>query len=382
MKKLALLLVLTTVGFASFGQKLKHESEYFDVYFGPNEKRELGTSVDYFLGADDEHFYTYFQKGRDVVIGKYSHELKKIRTKSIELPKEKVVRNIELHMELDDELYEFYSISDKKTKSNKLFCRTLDKEKLIYNKDDKELFDLKGDKFYKDFKNAFTQFDRSPDGSKFLIAFKLPEEEDRYRRFHFMVFDREFNLLWEKDEKFFMDKGKIFKLVNRDWVSAGGGNMFFRMGNTGSYRAFQLGNDGEIVTWGIQDNGREFEKEERFETYVFRITEKEIESMRVGFSDKKIQQYNIRLTNSGKVMISGFYNNDVNTRLDLIDGAFLSYWNVGKGEMTHASFDEFEEDFKTSYWSERKMKNYEKEKKKGKDRVGMDNYDLDYVIEK
>lgn len=89
MKQLALLVVITAIGFASFGQKLKHESEYFDVYFGPNEKRELGTSVDYFLGADDEHFYTYFQKGKDVVIGKYSHELKRSEPKALSFQKKR-----------------------------------------------------------------------------------------------------------------------------------------------------------------------------------------------------------------------------------------------------------------------------------------------------
>jgi hypothetical protein len=377
-------LTLLTILFcsAAWSQKVQYESDKATVYFGPKQDRERGMSVDYFLGSDDEAFYTFFQKGKEQTLGKYSHELKKIKALTVEIPKEKVVRNIELHMELDDELYEFYSISDKKSKSNKLYCRTIDKQTLKPNKDEKELFTLQGEQYYKDFANAFTQFDRSPDGSKFLIAFKLPEEEDRYRRFKFLVFDRQFNQLWETEEKFFIKKGNKFRLLNRDWVSAGGGNFFFRMGNTGSYNAFQLGNDGEILTWGVEDKGRDFEKEDRFDTYLFKITKDKMVSAQVGFSDKKIMQFNIRLNHDGKVMVSGFYNNDLKTRYDLIDGAFLSYWNVEKGEASHISYDEFSEEFKTSYWSERKVEKYEKEKEKGKDRIGMDHYDLDHVIEK
>ncbi|MBL4586396.1 MAG: hypothetical protein JKX84_04970 [Flavobacteriales bacterium] len=80
--------------------------------------------------------------------------------------------------------------------------------------------------------------------------------------------------------------------------------------------------------------------------------------------------------------ISGFYNNDIKTRHNLIDGAFLSYWDVESGSPTHISFDEFSDEFKSQYWSERKIKKYEKEKAKGKNRVGMDRFYLDYSIEK
>lgn len=384
MRKLLFTVITLAIASVSFGQKAKHESEHFDVYFGPKQERQIGTSVDYFLGADDENFYTFFSKGKELSIGKYSHLLKKVKINSMELPKEKVVRNTEAHLELGDEIFEFYSISDKKAKSNKLYVRSINKETLKYNKDDRELFSLTGEQFYKDFKNAFTQIDRCQDGSKFLVAFKLPEEEDRYRRFKFMVFDREFNLVWEKVEKFFIEKDKIFKVVGRDWVSAGGGNFFFRMGNSGSYNAFQLGNNGEILTWGIQDKGREFEHPDRLETYVFKITEDKTINTRVGFSGKRILDFDIRLTSQGRVMISGFHNNNPDAKYSLIDGAFLSYWNIEKGEPEHISFEDFSEEFKTSYWSERKVDKYEKEQKKKKDqeRIGMDNYDLDYTIEK
>lgn len=384
MKQVCLLILSASICLSAFGQKKQFESEYYDVYFGPLQERQIGTSVDYFLGADQEQFYTYFGKGREVVLGKYSNELKKIKTNAMELPKEKIVRNLELHMELEDDIYEFYSISDKKAKSNTLYCRTINKENLTFNKDDKELFKLSGDAFYKDFANAFTQFDRSPDGSKFLVAFKLPEEEDRYRRFKFMVFDRQFNLLWEGEQKFFIEKDKIFKVVNQDWVSAGGGNMFFRMGNSGSYDAFQLSNNGDILTWGVMDKGREFEREERLETYVFMISKDKMINARVGFSGKKIIEADIKLTRDGKVMISGFYNDNPKSKYNLIDGAFLSHWNIEKGEATHVSFDAFSEEFKTSYWSERKVDQYEKEQKKKKDqeKIGMDNYVLNQVIEK
>ncbi|GEM_PF-1455807 len=384
MKKLLLFAAFAAAATSAFAQKAKYSSEQFDVFFGPLQDRERGISVDYFLGADDENFYTFFSKGREVSLGKYSNQLKKIKVNNLELPKEKILRNTEMHMELEEQIFEFYSISDVKGKSNKLYVRTINKETMGYNKDDKEIFTLAGEQFYKNFANAFTQIDRSPDGSKFLVAFKLPEEEDRYRRFKFMVFDREFNLIYERVEKFFIEKDKIFKVVGRDWLAAGGGGFFFRMYNSGSYRAFQLGNDGQIITWGVHDKGKEFEHPDRLETYVFKITKDKMVNTRVGFSGKRIIDYNIRLNANGKVMISGFHNNNMDARNNLIDGAFLSYWNIDKGEAEHISFEDFSEEFKTSYWSEKKVEKYEKEQKKNKDkeRYGMDNYDLDYVIEK
>lgn len=365
-----------------FGQKLKHEGTSFDVYFGPKQKRELGTTVGSFIGGDQEAFYTHFAKKKEVTYGRYGYDLKRQKTNTLEEVKDKLVRNSEFHLEVGDEIYEFYSVTDKKAKTNKLFCRTLDKDKLSPNRDDAELFTLKGEAFYKDFANAFTQVEIAPSGELFLVAIKLPEEKDRFRRFKFMVFDRKFNQKWEKTEKFYIKKDQKFKVVNQDWISAGGGNFFFRMGNTGSYNAFNIGDDGEVVTWGVNDKGRDFEKERRFDTYVYRITENETARAKVGFADKKILSSRIGLSRTGEVMISGFYNNDKKTKYNLIDGAFLSYWDVQAGEPTHISFDEFSDEFKQQYWSERKIKKYAKEKSKGKNRVGMDRFYLDHVIEK
>ena len=190
-----------------------------------NKKEKLRTSVDFFLGADQEQFYTYFSKGRNVTYGKYSNELKKLKTNTIEYPKEKVVRNKEFHVELGETIYEIYSISDKKTKTNKLFARTINKESLEPNKDERELFTLKGDMYYKNFRYAFTQGDVSPDESKFLVAFKLPEEEDRYRRFRLMVFDTDFNLLWQTDRKF---RHRQKEKVQFPWPRMGNGRFLWR----------------------------------------------------------------------------------------------------------------------------------------------------------
>ncbi len=186
------------------------------------------------------------------------------------------------------------------------------------------------------------------------------------------MFNDKFELLWEDDRKFFIDKKYGFNFHGVGWLYGG------------SYSAFQLGNDGEILTWGIQDKGRDFEKEDRFETYIFKITEDDMINTRIGFSEKKIMEYTIRLTTEGKVLVCGFYNKNLKAKYDLIDGAFLSYWDIEKGEPIHISYDEFSDDFKKSFWSERKINKYEKEQKKKKDKakIGMSNYDLDRVIEK
>lgn len=382
MKKL---LTLIFLGFNIAGanaQDVHKETNNFDVFFGPKEKRDVGTTVGEFIGGDKDAFYTHFAKGNEVLYARYGYDLKRQKKNEVVYPKEKVLRNSEFHMEIDDAIYEFYSISDKKAKTNKLYCRTLDKDKLTPNKDETEIFTLKGDAFYKNFANAFTQVDRSPNGDLFLVTLKLPEEKDRYRRFKFMVFDRDFKLKWEKVEKFYINKDKIFKVVNRDWISAGGGNFFFRMGNTGSYNAFQINNEGEILTWGVQDKGRDYDEYKRFETYVFKITEGSTVHARVGFKEKKILSSSIGWSQDGKVMISGFYNDNPKGKYNLIDGAYLSYWDVDAGEPTHISYDAFSEEFKTQYWSERMVKKYEKEKSKGKDRVGMDRYYLDHTVQK
>ncbi len=394
MKKLFTLFLASIVWSSLLGQKIQHESKFYDVYFGPKQERQFGTSVDVFLGADDEQFFTYFKEKNKIAYGKYSNELKKLKTNTVEPPKEKATRNTEMYYELGDDIFEFYSLSDKKTKTNKLFCRTLDKELLKPNKDDRELFSLTGDSYYKQFKNAFTQGAVSPDETKFLVAFKLPEEEDRYKRFRFMVFDNDFNLLWQADRKFVVDKNLKFNLFDTGWFIAGGSGAW----NTGgSYDAFQLGNNGEILTWGIQDKGRDFEKENRFETFVFKITEKDMIHAKVGFGDKKIMESSIHLNKDGRVMISGFYNNDIKAKeggtfisfsnklkFNLVDGAFLSYWDIESGEPTHMSFEEFSDEFTKTFWSERRVKRYEKDQSKdnGKTTVGMSHYDLDHIVEK
>lgn len=382
MKKLLLVGLSLVVFSSAMAQKLQTEGSSFDVFFGPKQKRELGTTVGAFIGGDQDAFYTFFEQKKASIYGKYGYDLKRQKTNEIEAVKSKVVNNSELHLEMGDEIYQFYSITDKKAKTNKLLCRTLNKEKLSLNKDGAELFTLSGESFYKDFANAFTQVEVSPSGNLFLVAIKLPEEKDRFRRFKFMVFDRKFNLKWERVEKFYIKKDQKFKVVNQDWISAGGGNFFFRMSNTGSYSAFDLGDDGEVITWGVNDKGRDYEKERRFDTYVFKITEKEMIRAKVGFADKGILSSSIGLAANGEVMISGFYKNDKKSKYNLIDGAFLSYWDVAAGEPTHISFDEFNDEFKQQYWSERKVKKYAKEKSKGKNRVGMDNFYLNHVVEK
>ncbi|MCF8257114.1 MAG: hypothetical protein K9J06_06155 [Flavobacteriales bacterium] len=382
MKRSILLFLAAVTSLPGFGQKPLVESPHFTVYMGPQEKRDIGTTVGEFIGGDEDAFYTFFENKKATTYSKYGYDLKRKLTKAIQPTKENGVQKNEFHFEVGDRIYEFFSITDGKAKTNKLLCRTLDKGKLMMNKDATEIFTLKGEAYYKEFKNAFTQIDVSPNGELFLIAVKLPEEKDRFRKFRFMVFDKNFKLIWEKDEKFFINKDLKFKVVNRDWVSAGGGNFFFRMGNTGSHKAFDVGDDGEVVTWGVQDNGRGTDPEDRLETYVFKITKDKTINARVGFKDKRILSYSIGLADNGEVMISGFYNNDMKSKINLIDGAFLSYWNVESGEPTHISFDPFTDEFKMQYWSEKKVKDYEKEKEKGKNRVGMDRYYLDYTIQK
>jgi len=65
MKIVLTTLCLTLFTSSLWAQKLQKETEHYSVYFGPKQERQLGTSVDIFIGADDEQFYTYFTKGRD-----------------------------------------------------------------------------------------------------------------------------------------------------------------------------------------------------------------------------------------------------------------------------------------------------------------------------
>jgi hypothetical protein len=328
MKKRYPLLILLTITSMVFAQpKPKYSSSNVDVYMGPTQEREKGTTFNDLVATVDDGFIIYKRYKESYHFEYYNETLKRVKQGDIPAPKQKgVSRTVEGFIQMDKRVYMLFSVTDGKAETNSLLIQEISTETLKAKGTEREIYKIKGEQFYKNFANAFCQFSISRDGSKLAIAFKLAEDKDKTQNWMLMVLDSEMNLMWEAQQSMKHAEGKL-RLNGENWFMAAGGNFFFRIPGSDTDDAFEVSNDGSMYFWAQLDRGKEVkDDDERFDNYFFKVNGSGKHMAEFGLPEKKkYRAFTFFLRENGELVVAGYYNNvdtDRKTRSFGIDGVY------------------------------------------------------------
>ncbi|MBL1280281.1 MAG: hypothetical protein COA33_008425 [Fluviicola sp.] len=168
--------------------------------------------------------------------------------------------------------------------------------------------------------------------------------KDKLARKHYTVLDEALEVLWTNDNVFYKaDDGK-------DYYE----------------QSVVLGNNGEIYALGykiLTRNRKAGIKQGEKEFEIARITEDDIETIKIDVKGHKLDDVQLTQTKDGALFFGGYYlNKDVYG----IEGVFLLTLDKESLEVEDEFWSEFTHDFITEGWSERKTKKAKKIDDKGK----------------
>lgn len=327
----------------TWGEDIKMKKSYFDEVI---------------LAKGGDIYMSKWTKG-ELSIEVFNTDMKSVKEVSVDLDygtKKRV--SVEGIVPFGNEIVLLGSYSDKKTKENKLFYKSLDKKNLTSGKGWTELASLT---FEKRRRNGSFSYNLSRDSSKLLLYYSLPVlEKDAPSRFGFKVFSENMKMDWEKE------------------TELGFGESLFAI------QGYKVANSGDVYLIGQEFDPKEnklFSKSEpsarKYHILSYQNEGKNYKDYKISLKDKFINDiaYSIK---GDELICAGFYS--LNGRNSIV-GTFYLTIDLNSQNVNKSSFKEIPEDFITENWTEKQVKKAKKkESKKGKN-IEAYEFDLrDFVL--
>lgn len=249
----------------ALGQKKVSKAKHADVYVSKKSKRKPGQTISEFTKIEDDSYEIKLRSKGEFEYVTYDDELNVVDKRTEKQPKKKEGKDYGkadiMRFDFGGTRYHLMGTTERDAKRNVFTIREIDEDGEEVGSPE-ELGQLNGEEYYFIIENAKLDYWISNDESKLLISYKLPEKRDqdrvKYRRYRYMVFDTELNLLWEK----------VVDFKHKDGRVSYGGNA-------------RIDNNGDVFCYGAVDRGRKFKKDERFGINLYYFTEDSEESRRV-----------------------------------------------------------------------------------------------------
>jgi hypothetical protein len=356
MKKLVFVFVLAAIS-ASAQSPLK-------VKWGKEFTAPRSSTVADIIGYDASGFYVLKRQFSGGLFGsnqlnldKFDHNLNPIKSLELELVEEGKKANLEYIMHLDGQLVMFTSFPDQRTKLNNLFMRPVNKQTLLPDEKKKQkLAEINYEGNSKRNSGSFS-FRHSQDSSKLLIFYSLPYDYRDPEKFGFMVMDRNYNQLWQKD----------ITLPYRD-------DLF-------DIESVKVDNQGNVYLLGLlfKDVRRAKRKgEANYQYKVLSYTDKgaNTNEYSVSLPDKFLTDMQIGIRSNKDIVCAGFYSDQGTLS---IRGTFFLTVDAQSKEIKTKSFKEFDINFITQNMTERQAEKAKKREERGQEQELFE-YDLDKLI--
>ncbi|MFZ4741116.1 MAG: hypothetical protein ACOYLE_08115 [Bacteroidales bacterium] len=362
MKKVTFYIFLTLVIASNVFSQTK--SKNADIIFGEEIKEARSSNLESILGYDETGIYVLktegggaFSSGQDCFIEHFDNKMN--QTKSEELiinDKSGEERDYEFIVHLNNTLFLFSSIENKKTDNIWLYAQTINKKTLLPNNDARKIAEInyaqKGSGSFGDF-----QYNISKDRTKLMIHYLLPAKKKEKEKIALIVLDNELNLLWEKKctlpylEELFEDE------------------------------RYRIDNEGNAYILGIVYKEKALAKRKGKPNYKYQLISykdngETYQEYPIELQGKFITDMQIAITDSNDIVCAGFYSK-IGTFS--IDGSYYLVVNGNNGEILTKSSKEFGLDFITQNMTDREAKRVEKKDAKGKD-IELANYDIREIV--
>lgn len=361
MKKIIITLFLIALIFNAFSQ---NKSKNVDIVYGEEIKESKRSNLEEIIGYDETGIYILKNEG-DGMFSKGSSFIEHFdknmnQTKSEELIIEDgkgEERDFEFFAYMNNTIYLFSSIEDKKTDYIQLYAQTVNKKTLRPNKDARKIarIDYKNKKS----NNSFGDFDYeiSPDQSKLLIHYSLPTQKKEKEKIALIVMDKELNLIWEKK-------------CTLNYSSELFGADLFKIDNNSN--AYILG----VVYKEKAVSKRRGKPNYKYQLITYKSNGQIVEEYPIELKDKFITDMQLAINNKNDIVCAGFYSN---LGTFSINGSYYMYIDGDNGEVTNKKSKEFELEFITQNMTEREAEKARRKEEKGKE-IELFEYDLDDLV--
>lgn len=329
-----------------------------EMNWGKEYKEPSNSYLSEILGNDVAGFYALRQqiKGgvmtggspQKIYIEKYSQDMKLKKSKEIDLRYKKKKRDFEKVLYLNNQFYLFTSFNNKAHKANYLFVQSIKKKSLTLSKKMKKIAESPARDEYREGK---FNFHVSKDSSHVLIYSQLPYQKKGSERFSLQVFDNNFEKKWEKN----------IQLPYPD--------------NRFSITDYRVDNNGNVYLLGaLYENSSGFlRRNTSYQYIILAYTEngEASEEYDVNLEGKFITDLTFRVGKNGKLVCSGFYSEKNSYS---IKGTYYFQIDPKSSEISNANYKEFEFDFVTEYYSNRRKRKAKKAEEQGDTRRSAELY--------
>ena len=328
-----------------------------EISWGKEEKSSSRATLSDIISYDETGFYALKTKakigGYDNILVHYDQHMNPQNTAEIKLKDKK---SIEWIVEINKELYLFYSRIDSKTKTNNLYFDKINKKTLALSNEEKKVAEIDYSGKSRSNSGSF-DYVFSKDRSKFMIYYSLPYEKKGNENLGFQVFDNSMMPIWNKQ----------IVLPYTDELH--------------EVSDYTIDNGGNLHLLGKLYNEKKKEKVKGKVNFKYNILSyynsgNEFKEFPVEIEGKFLTDMQIAINKDQDIICAGFYSN---TGTYSIGGSYFLKINSKTKEMTVKSFKEFGMDFITQFMTEKEEKKAKKKAEKGKD-VELYEYDLDDII--
>ena len=342
-----IIFILSLLSISLFSQQLGAQD--FTQYpgsldWGQELKEPNNSYLSEVLGSDANGFYTLRlkQKGgllsganpQKIYIERYDNDMNIKKSSQIDLRYKKKERDLEKVLYLNDQFYMLTSFNNVAHKANYLFVQSIRKKNLSLNKSFKKIAETPSRDEYREGK---FNFHVSKDSSKVLIYSQLPNQKKAAEQFSLQVFNNEFGEIWKKN----------IVLPYPD--------------NRFAVTDYRVDNNGNVYLLGIlYENQSGFLKRNTdYQYIILAYTEggEKAEEYNVSLTGKFITDLTFRVGNKGKLVCSGFYSEKGTYSAK---GTYFFQIDPKTRKVSNKNYKEFELDFVTEYYSDRKKKRAEK----------------------
>lgn len=337
---LTLMFLLADFGFA---QKRIDKAQDVEVFTSKLQDRGRGQTIDRIEDITDDGYKIRLRSGSGYEYVTYNKELEvveseteaKKETKSL---KERYGEGDITRFWFNDRYFLLKGITEKENELNVFTLTELDEEGEPVAQPI-ELARIQGKDYYYGVGNAYLDYDISPDESKLLLSFKQPEKRDKnndlYKIYRFMVYDKDMNQEWAEDIEF---------------ENKGGRNKY-----SGSK---QLMNDGSIYCFSTIDRGRGASKGHRFALKLYRIKGSDITTT-LKESDDTRDRWDTKVIDNDMYLFSTFGDKGD-------EGIVMAKWTGAEGEKVSVTKTPFGLKHVIKNQPEKEVKKWKKVADKGK----------------
>lgn len=356
MKKFILYTIFIFINYSLFSQ-LKI-SEKAKITWGEEIKFKKGAEFSEYIGKDDDSHYLIksLKRGMQYEINVFGYDMKLKSKKVINM---KAHQNYKMSYEgsyfLNDNIYIFSSFPDKKTKTNKLYCRVFDKNTLSSG-ELKEIEQLPYEK--RKFKGGFGVVS-SEDNKKLLIYLGKPYEKNSHEKFGFTILNTNLDVEWKKE-------------VELPYTE----QLF-------SVQDYKITNNGDVYILGKEYKEEKSKRNKHKPNYKYHIIAylnkgNSIKDYEINLNDKFITDIAYNIAENGDLVCSGLYSE---TGTYSIKGAFFLAIDSETKNIKNNNLKKFDEDFITQGWTDKAIAKAKKKKIKKDKSIEMYEYDLkDFIL--